>query len=104
MPRAYVLDEKNHEVTVAKSDEVVRIEGNYYFPPESVNMEMLGESDMHTTCFWKGQANYKTVKVGNKQYVDAAWYYPAPNKLAVKKVGKDFSNYYAFWHGVKVEA
>jgi len=103
MTKAYVLDEKGNQFVVAESDETIRIEGNYYFPPNSVNKEALVDSDNHTVCHWKGEASYKTVKAGDKEYSDGAWYYPNPDQSAKDRVGKDFSNYYAFWRGVEVE-
>jgi len=103
MARAFVLDEKGNEVTVAKSTKTIRIEGKYYFPPDSVNSELLLDSDSHTVCPWKGMASYKNVKAGEKEYSDSAWYYPELSESAKDKVGKDFSNYYAFWHGVEIE-
>lgn len=103
MARAYALDEKGNQVTVAESDKTIRIEGNHYFPPNSVNDELLVDSETHTVCHWKGEASYKTVKVGDKEYLDGAWYYPRPDSSAIDRVGQDFSNYYAFWHGVELE-
>lgn len=103
MPRAFVMDEKGNEITIAQSDKTLRIEGNYYFPPDSVNSELFVESDSHTTCPWKGLASYKSVKAGEKEYSDGAWYYPVVSEGAKDRVGKDFSNYYAFWRGVEVE-
>lgn len=103
MPRAFVLDEKGNEITVAQSDETLRIEGNYYFPPDSVNTELLVDSNNHTVCHWKGEASYKTVKAGDQEYSDGAWYYPHLDGSAIDRVGQDFSNYYAFWRGVEVE-
>lgn len=103
MPRAYVLDEKGNEVTVAQSDETIRIEGNYYFPPDSIIKEFFIDSDNHTVCHWKGEASYKSIKAGDKEYSDGAWYYPKPDSSAINRVGTDFSNYYAFWRGVEVE-
>lgn len=103
MARAFVLDDKGSEVTVAQSDETIRIEGNYYFPPDSVKSERFVESDTHTTCHWKGEASYKTIKAGEKKYTDGAWYYPSPEDSAIDRVGTDFTNYYAFWRGVEVE-
>ncbi len=98
-----MLDEKGSEVTVAQSDETIRIEGNFYFPPNSVNKNLFVDSNSHTVCPWKGMASYKTLKAGKKEYLNGAWYYPNLQESAVDKVGKDFSNYYAFWQGVEVE-
>ena len=103
MPKAVVHDKLGKKIVIAQSDETIRIEGNDYFPPDLVNQEYLVDSDTHTVCFWKGDASYKTVKVGNEEFNDAAWYYPKPMDGATDRVGKNFSNYYAFWRGVEVE-
>lgn len=88
--------------TLAESDQTIRIEGNYYFPPESVNMDFLKPSDMHTICPWKGEASYYDVVVNGETNQDAAWYYPTPKDDAVARVGTDFRNFVAFWHGIEV--
>lgn len=103
MPRAIVHDKSGKEVIIAESGDTILIEGNHYFPPGSVNEKYLVDSDTHTTCFWKGDASYKTVKVGDMELQDAAWYYPEPMDGAVDRVGKDSSNYYAFWRSVEIE-
>lgn len=87
---------------LAQSDQTIRIEGNHYFPPTSVNQEYLRPSDHHTVCPWKGEASYYHVVVNGQQNDNAAWYYPQPKEGAVQRVGQDFSNYIAFWHGVEV--
>jgi uncharacterized protein (DUF427 family) len=88
---------------LAESDQTIRIEGNHYFPPESVNREFFTPSETHTICPWKGVASYYNVVVGDDVNDDAAWYYPVPKDGSIKRVGKDFSNYVAFWHGVEVQ-
>ena len=85
-------------VVLAESDQGVVIEGNYYFPPESVNMEFFRSSQTHTTCHWKGLASYYNLVVDGQTNKDAAWYYPAPSEAA-----KSIRDYIAFWRGVKVE-
>ncbi len=87
---------------LADSHQTIRIEGNHYFPPDSVNGEFLSPSDTHTICPWKGEASYYNVVVNGDTNEDAAWYYPAPKDGSIKRVGKDFTNYVAFWHGVEV--
>jgi uncharacterized protein (DUF427 family) len=76
----------------------VVVEGNHYFPPESVNKELFRESRTHTVCSWKGTASYYDVVADGKVNGDAAWFYPAP-----KDAAKEIKGYVAFWHGVKVE-
>jgi uncharacterized protein (DUF427 family) len=82
---------------LAESDKTVVVEGNHYFPPESVKQEYFAASETHTTCHWKGVASYYHVRVGDKFNADAAWYYPEPREAA-----KSIKNYVAFWCGVKV--
>lgn len=87
---------------LAESDETIVIEGNHYFPPESVKRDFFKDSDMHTTCPWKGEANYYDIEVDGESNDGAAWYYPIPKEGSIQRVGKDFSNYVAFWRGVEV--
>lgn len=86
-----------NDTTIAQSDKTVVVEGNHYFPPDSVNMELLVDSGTHSTCPWKGVASYKTIVVGDARNADAAWYYPAP-----KSAADNIKGYFAFWKGVKV--
>jgi len=87
---------------IAESDQTIVIEGNQYFPPDSVHREYLVPSDMHTTCHWKGEASYYTLMVEGQENPDAAWYYPEPKAGSTEKVGHDFKDYVAFWRGVEV--
>ncbi|MDG6243979.1 MAG: DUF427 domain-containing protein [Methanolobus sp.] len=87
---------------LAESNETIIIEGNHYFPPDVVNMDYFRESDFNTTCPWKGVASYYDVVVQGKVNKDAAWYYPKPKEGSPEKVGKDFTNYVAFWKDVDV--
>lgn len=92
----------NQVIAEADQKDLIRIEGNWYFPPESIMKEFFTASDTHTTCFWKGEASYYSLKVGDEENVDAVWYYPEPKEGSVEKVGKDFKDYVAFWRGVQV--
>ena len=83
---------------LAESEATVVVEGNHYFPPQSVNRELVRESQTHTVCGWKGLASYYDVVADGKVNSDAAWFYPAP-----KDAAKEITGYVAFWHGVKVE-
>jgi uncharacterized protein (DUF427 family) len=82
---------------VAESDRTIVIEGNHYFPPESMKREFFKLSDTHSTCPWKGLASYYNVQIGEKVNPDAAWYYPEP-----KDAAKSIKDHVAFWRGVKV--
>ena len=83
---------------IAESDQTVVVEGNHYFPLESVKPEVLNPSSTTSTCPWKGVASYYSLEVGGKENKDAAWYYPAP-----KDAAKNITGRLAFWKGVKVE-
>lgn len=82
---------------IAESNETRVIEGNHYFPPESINNEYFTDSDTHTVCPWKGTASYYNVVVDGQENKDAAWYYPETKQLADAIKG-----YVAFWNGVEV--
>jgi uncharacterized protein (DUF427 family) len=82
---------------LAESDRTVVVEGNHYFPPESIRKEHFRPSDTHTICPWKGTASYYTVEVDRKQNPDAAWFYPEP-----KDAARQIAGYVAFWKGVTV--
>ncbi|KAB7745355.1 DUF427 domain-containing protein [Nostocoides sp. F2B08] len=84
--------------TIAESDDTVIVEGNHYFPADSVDRSLLRESDTHTVCPWKGTASYYTLVVDGAENVDAAWYYPEPKDAARQIAGR-----VAFWRGVTVE-
>ena len=84
---------------VAESADTVVVDGNHYFPLTGVRMENLRASASHTTCYWKGEASYYDVVVGDRVNKDAAWYYPDPSPAAAR-----IKDRVAFWHGVKVES
>ena len=83
--------------TIAESNETINIEGNHYFPRESVDQSLLNQSETHTGCHWKGTASYFDVVVAGQVNKDAAWYYPDASEMA-----KNIENYIAFWRGVEV--
>ncbi len=82
---------------LAESDQTVVVEGNHYFPPDTIRREFFQDSATHTTCAWKGVASYYHVVVDGQVNKDAAWYYPAP-----KPAAKQIAGYVAFWRGVQV--
>ena len=75
------------------------MEGNHYFPAESVRREYLADSSTRTRCGWKGTANYFDVVVDGQVNSDAAWYYANP-----KRAAGQIKDYVAFWRGVRVES
>jgi uncharacterized protein (DUF427 family) len=84
--------------TIAESGATVVVEGNQYFPLESVKKEFLKPSSHTSECPWKGTAHYYHLSVGGLQNDNAAWYYPDPKPAAT-----EVRNRVAFWKGVQVE-
>jgi uncharacterized protein (DUF427 family) len=84
---------------IAESDQTVVVEGNHYFPSESVCQEFIVKSSTTTSCIWKGMANYYSLNVDGEINPDAAWFYVEPKKAAKEIKGK-----VAFWHGVKISS
>ena len=82
---------------IAKSDETVIVEGNHYFPADSVDAAVLQPSSTTTICPWKGIAHYYSLHVDGADKPDAAWYYPEPKQAAEEIRGR-----IAFWKGVTV--
>lgn len=82
---------------LAESGDTVVVEGNHYFPPESVRRELFQPSSTHTTCHWKGLSSYYDVVVDGSVNKDAAWFYTEP-----KEAAKQIKNRVAFWRGVQV--
>ena len=85
-------------VVIAESDQTEVVDGNHYFPPESVKQDCLKASDKTSVCGWKGTANYYTLVADGKENADAAWFYADPKPEAANIKG-----YVAFWKGVVVE-
>ena len=83
---------------LAESNNCELLEGNQYFPPDSINKEYFTSTESHTSCALKGQASYYTIVVDGQENKDAAWYYPNP-KPGYERI----KNYIGFWRGVKVE-
>ena len=86
-------------VVLAESNEGVVVEGNIYFPPDSINREYFTANDSQTVCPWKGVASYFDVVVAGEVNRRAAWYYPSPSPAAA-----DIKDHVAFWRGVSIEA
>jgi uncharacterized protein (DUF427 family) len=86
-----------NDKVVAQSDRYELVEGNVYFPPETVKEEYLKDSSTTTVCPWKGTAHYYTLVVDGKENPDAAWYYPEP-----KPAAENIRGMIAFWRGVEV--
>jgi uncharacterized protein (DUF427 family) len=82
---------------LAESEKVVTVEGNAYFPPDSIRREYLRPSATHSDCPWKGTASYYNVVVDGVVNEDAAWYYPSASIAA-----KQIEGYVAFWRGIEV--
>jgi uncharacterized protein (DUF427 family) len=85
------------DTVLAETEETIVVEGNHYFPPESIRREYFKESTTHTTCPWKGLASYYDIVSGHTVNKDAVWYYPKP-----KEAAKHIAGHVAFWKGVNV--
>ncbi|MFV0407940.1 MAG: DUF427 domain-containing protein [Propioniciclava sp.] len=86
----------------ASADDVVSIEGNWYFPPASVTEGTLTASPTPYTCAWKGECQYYTVSVGERTVPDGAWAYPNLIPGAVERVGRDFAGFVTFGPNAEV--
>jgi uncharacterized protein (DUF427 family) len=82
---------------IAETQSFEKVEGNLYFPLDSIRREYFKPSTTHTTCGWKGEASYYNLEVDGKTNLDAAWYYPAP-----KEAAQSIKGYVAFWKGVQI--
>jgi len=86
-----------NNTTLAESDNTIVVEGNHYFPPQSINDGLLKKTDHRTECPWKGTAHYYTIEVEGETNKNAAWFYPEP-----KEAAENITGYVAFWNGVEV--
>ena len=82
---------------IAESDDIVTVEGNAYFPRDSVKGDVLRPSSTTSVCPWKGEASYFSLEVDGQTNADAAWTYEAPKDAAQEITGR-----LAFWKGVQV--
>ena len=90
-------------IAEAPKEELIKIEGNWYFPPKRLYWEYFQESNHRTMCPWKGEAHYYDVVVNGETNEYGAWYYPEPKDGSIQRVKKDFTNYVAFWNGIVVK-
>lgn len=88
-----------NETVIAESDDIVKVEGNAYFPAESLRRDLVADSALTSVCPWKGTAHYLSLRVDGKTNPDAVWYYPEPKPAAAEIKGR-----FAFWKGVEIVA
>ncbi len=86
-------------VVLAESDQTEMVEGNHYFPPDSINKEYFTQTNTQSTCPWKGVASYYTLEVNGQMNKDAAWVYSTPKDAAA-----NIKDHIAFWGEIKIEA
>ena len=86
-------------VVIAESSDIVTVEGNAYFPADSLDKALIAPSTHTSVCPWKGTANYYSLVVGGQRNDNAVWYYAEPKDAARQIKGR-----VAFWKGVKVSA
>jgi len=84
---------------IAESEATVVVEGNHYFPQQSISRDYFKDSATTTVCPWKGTAHYYSVVVDGKENADAAWYYPEP-----KEAAREIKGHVAFWRGVDISS
>ena len=88
------------QLVLADSENTVVLEGNHYFPPDSINWEYFQKSDTHTTCPWKGEARYYNIVIDGMSTGSPsdkyAWYYPEP-----KTAARQIKDHVAFYRGVE---
>ncbi len=89
-------------IAQADKDNLIYIEQNWYFPPDSVNQDLLTKSDTPYTCPWKGKCQYFNVSDSENTSKDSAFSYPEPLESAIERVHENFSNYVAFWRDIQV--
>lgn len=92
----------NVVVAEAEREDLIRIEGNWYFPPRSIKREYFIENDHHTVCPWKGTASYYDIDVNGRKNKSGAWCYHVPKDGSIDRVKKDFTDYVAFWNGILI--
>lgn len=108
----YIAKWNDNILAEADKSQILKIEGNVYFHPDTIKKDYFDQTDFRTTCHWKGEAYYYDIVLEDKVNKNAAWYYPSPKDGAPEKVsnenkGKfegDFTNFVAFWKGVEVES
>jgi uncharacterized protein (DUF427 family) len=87
-----------NEAVLAETARPQEVEGNQYFPADSLQRQFFEPSEHTSVCSWKGTAHYYHVVVNGKRNENAAWYYPEPKAPAA-----NIKNFVAFWKGVKVD-
>ena len=88
-----------NDQVIAESQETVVVEGNHYFPADSIRSEFFVPTDQRSSCAWKGEAAYYDLVVGGRKNSGAAWHYPTP-----KPAADEIKDRVAFWRGVEVTA
>ena len=83
---------------IAQSNDTVIVDGNHYFPADSIDQNYFRPNSQTTVCGWKGTANYYDVVVNDQVNEGAAWYYADPKPEAENIRGR-----IAFWKGVEVD-
>jgi len=83
-------------VAEAPADSIIQIEGNIYFPKDSLKSEYFSDSETDYECPWKGHADYYNLNVDGREIPDAAWHYDNPKDCSIDRVGQDFAKFTAF--------
>lgn len=87
-----------NNTVIAESDHTEMVEGNHYFPPQTIKKEYFRATKTSSVCPWKGVASYYDIVVDDQTNSGAAWYYPAPKEAAA-----NIKDHVAFWRGVSIQ-
>ena len=78
-------------VTIADTTRAVRVLETshppaWYIPPDDIRADVVERSSRTSFCEYKGQATYRSLRVGDRVIRDAAWAYehPAPGYEAIR--------------------
>ncbi|WP_119698128.1 DUF427 domain-containing protein [Microbacterium halotolerans] len=89
-------------VAEASDEEIIEVDGAWFFPPHSVNRELLVPSETGYTCSWRGDASYFSIEAEGEREPDAAWCYPHMDDAAIARIGVDAREHLAFSPAVSV--
>ncbi len=67
-------DQPETEKAIAKSQDFANVEGNSYFPIESLNKEYFKDGDTQTACHWSGTAFCDDREIDGKVNHNAVWF------------------------------
>ncbi|MCJ1307679.1 hypothetical protein MMC25_001327 [Agyrium rufum] len=93
LPSSRRITVKLNDVELADATNVVMLfetslPTRYYLPATSVRWDLLKGSETVTSCPYKGDANYHSVVIEGKEFVDLVWYYKHPTRESAPVEGR----------------